>query len=553
MQVARSDHLVNIVFSSCNSDAKSAAFKENVMVQLSQLQEATASGLDAVCPLYGDIIQSGDIKSLARTLHDILRVRLSIRTRPSGTTRLDNTSKLQIMIICSVIEHMLCKSPKMTVVEYKDGLGACLPRVMVMFAHGSGYSTIRLFTIANCIRIMLSLPKSCPQTADRFIESLLVLYDCDCLVVPCDILVDASRAIARFSTETKNASALANVEQKIDTLISTLVVAVSSKDRCRIVAALESLRDLAHVSSFASYMADHCVLVRATCRHLSSHSARVRKAATAMIGMWIANYILLQRDQESRRNRNLELVVNALTNAVLKEVKAKLQKCMLSNLLELLNKEGLESNILPIAMKSMLTFALSGNLTEEVAVKSAIAYLQAARKCEYNADVLLTVVDFTKSTFAKVRKHALQLLYEITFWNLSAPQTLLRKTIVLEWFAFILDQGSDKDSVEVLKICHHLLFEKANEYLFLQSSNMVLALVSLVTQDIIVNRVVYVSAVNIVLSAMEDDNNFSHFLHYSHLLPWIIKTSNRTTDESLKERLVRIIVRFSAALLKNNV
>ena len=82
---------------------------------------------------------------------------------------------------------------------------------------------------------------------------------------------------------------------------------------------------------------------------------------------------------------------------------------------------------------------------------------------------------------------------------------------------------------------------------------MVLALVSLVTQDIIVNRVVYVSAVNIVLSAMEDDNNFSHFLHYSHLLPWIIKTSNRTTDESLKERLVRIIVRFSAALLKNNV
>ena len=82
---------------------------------------------------------------------------------------------------------------------------------------------------------------------------------------------------------------------------------------------------------------------------------------------------------------------------------------------------------------------------------------------------------------------------------------------------------------------------------------MIQSLVRLVTQGTMANRVVYVSAVDLVLTLLEADSNLPYFLRYSNLLPWLVKTSNRTTDELLKERLIPIILRLSAALLERKV
>lgn len=530
-------------------DVKNAVSKEDLLVQLSRVQDLTTpSGYDQ----FHARIRSGDINGLVRSLHHLLLV-YPLHRNKCYYSRLDSTRKLQVMVLCSVIERLLHCSPNgaTTTIECNNDFAASLPRVLELFARGAGYSTIRLVTIGNCIRIMLCLSNPYPQTADRFIESLLVLFDCGSLTVPSDILIDASQAIARFVTKSKKLSVLASLEEKISTMISILGTALSSDDCRQCDEALESLWQFAQISSFAAHMANRRVLVYAAGQHLSSRFSRVRKKAVALVGMLIVNYDV-QRGKKLRRESNLELIVNALTRSVLKEAKPKLQKSMLSAMIELLNKKGLDLKIVFHTMSSLLDLAMSVKVTEDVAMEAAVAYLQSAGKFVHSEEVLSNVVDFTTSPFAKVRKLALRMLRDITFWGPNVPQVLLRKTVMLECFAMLLAQGSDKDSLVVLSICKQLLFEKCNEQFFLQSDNMVLSLVRLVTQNLITNRSVYIAAVDLVLGLLDNDDNLPYFLQYIDILPWLIKTSNRTTEESMKERLVPIIIRFSAALLHKN-
>jgi len=530
-------------------DVKTATTKDDILFHLSNLR-----GPVDVKDQLADKIRNDDTNGLVRSLHQ------QILFQPLNKAKwyysmLDNKRRLHVTVLCSVIERLLyCSRCPRPVVKCNDDFAASLPRIVVLFARATGCSAIRSLTIGNCIRVMLRLSSPFPQTADRFIESLLPLVDQDgdestLSEVPSDLLTDTARAIARFVVRSKSRTVLASVEAKASTLITNLETALSSPERRQFEGALEALAQISQISSIASQMSKRRVLVYAVCKHLSSIRTRVRKKAVVVVGILLASYNV-QRAKEMLFESNLELITNAVTKAALRESNLKLQKSMFSRLCDLVNKKGLDSEIIHLGMKSLLDIALSDTVAEEVSMESAVAYLVIAKKVIHSEEVLSAIVQFTTSLFAKVRKTALALLQEITFWDRGSLSVLLHKTVMLECFGLILSHGSDIDGQTVLKICRQLLFEKCNHAIVLQSSAVVSALVDLVTKDPGRNRTAYVAAFDLLLELLEDDGNLAvYFLQYNELLPWLIKTCNRTTDESIKQRLIPLIIRFSVLLL----
>ena len=526
---------------------KTATTKDDILFHLSNFR-----GPVDVTDQLAEKISNDDINGLVRSLHQVILYQPSNKAK-WYYSMLDNKRRLHVTVLCSVIERLLyCSRSPRPVVKCNDDFAACLPRLVDLFARATGCSAIRFLTIGNCIRVMLRLSSPFPQTADRFIESLLPLVDQDgdestLSEVPSDLLTDTARAIARFVVKSKSMTVLASVEAKASTLISILETALSSPERRQFEGALEALAQISQISSIASQMSKRRVLVYAVCRHLSSIRTRVRKKAVVVVGILLASYDVQRAKVES----NLELITNAVTKAALRESNLKLQKSMFSTLCDLVNKKGLDSEGMHRGMKSLLDIALSDTVAEEVSMESAVAYLVIAKKVTHSEEVLSAIVQFTTSVFAKVRKTALALLAEITFWDRGSLSVLLHRTVMLECFGLILSHGSDKDGQTVLKICKQLLFENCNHAIVLQSSAVVSALVDLVTKDPGRNRTAYVAAFDLLLELLEDDGNLAvYFLQYNELLPWLIKTCNRTTDESIKQRLIPLIIRFSALLLE---
>ena len=209
-----------------HTDVSNGDSKENVTIQLNRAQESTASSGDAESKT-----QNWDINSLSRSLHNLLLVHPTSCSDESCLSPLDNAGKVRVMILYSVMERMLYRTARATIVECTDDIGACLTHAMKIFTAGPGYSTARLNTIGNCIRIMLCLNNPSPQIAARFIEALLVIIDCRTMIVPSDILDYASQAIVRFTTMSKSAIVLSSIENKIDNLLSILENTISSEDR----------------------------------------------------------------------------------------------------------------------------------------------------------------------------------------------------------------------------------------------------------------------------------------------------------------------------------
>lgn len=571
--------LTHVVFVHCRvcystTDLKTAETKDDI---LAQLNKANVRFDDIDQEQLDDEIKSGSAQSLARSLHHRLLVRPLLLHHHQGNIKgnskrlsyfqtLNTTSTLQVMVLCNVIDQLIRRSD-LSMSDYGpqfvDDLSASLPRVVKILALGesesSCHSTIRFVTISSCIRIMRRIVTA--ASASPFIDALLILFNDRVATthVPSDILIDAACAITSFvlplvtdkkmiaGQQLQQPTIIDKVVDKSnsDALLAILGAAVSTDSLQGI--ALDALWQLGQISVIGEMMAKRRSLVTAANKHLNDGSADIRKKAIALIGLLVANY----SDDKTPFlfECNLTLISRSLTKASLKEGHPKLRMSMLEVLMQLIKKEGLDFEHSCQIMETFFKIATSTDTEEESAMESALAYLFAASYAAHTVDVLSSIVNFTTSPYAKVRATSLALLKDITFWKPDSATLLLSATSMIESFSLIVTHGSDADCCLVVEISKQIVFETRNHASFCGQSEILAALVRLVTTEPITNRAAYTLAIGVLLDLTS--TQLVRFLPYSNvLLPWLVKLANRTSDEDMKARLISTIVRLSSAILE---
>jgi hypothetical protein len=220
---------------------------------------------------------------------------------------------------------------------------------------------------------------------------------------------------------------------------------------------------------------------------------------------------------------------------------------MTNNLIDAARTSGVMKALCRIAKN------VDGNQVDEVIIDASLCYLVAASRAEGCPVILSNIIWFVKSPNANVRKSALQLIKDISFWNPRALVKQMQPSSLLNIFTRLITCGSDNDCTTVTQICRQLVLEDTMTVpqLFCSHSAFLKALVNLVIQETVTNRSAFINAVEVVLALMQIDDQIPCFLEFTELLPWLVTFANRTSDEEVKEKLIATVIRFASAKLEH--
>lgn len=461
------------------------------------------------------------------------------------------------MAMCILLSTLLRQSTlplKLYGRQFIDDLVAAVPRVVHLLSlHPRGSeSTVRFVALSSCTAILRATAVLATERGpcESYIGALLSLFEDNHASedsIPSDIRIEAACAIASF-IEVKHMPlecCADKISSYSNVLLSILGAAVSSDSLCEV--ALVALSQLGQIDRIGSAIGSRRSLVSTINKRMTDSSISVRGKAVAVVETVVETY---HRSDEvpSLFESNLSLVARATAKAVLKEAEEKLQIGMLNVLVDLLQKQHLDSEHSHIVMATLFTLAMS-SVADDVVLTSSVTFLLAESHLIHSRDNLVRVVNFTTSPFAKVRSASLALLKEATFWKPDCVGHLLASSDVLNRFSTIISHGSDSDCCAVTQICKQLLFDE-NAYLSFCGNVAILnSFVQLATSKHISNRGAYIVTVEILLRLLSFDVYF-YFLPFSSvLLPWLVNLANRTSNDAVKESLISAIVGYSTALL----
>lgn len=582
------------------SDVGSIESKEDILVLLTNIDRQ--HGHDDP-DRHNDAVHKGEARQLAHSLHRLVRVAPPPPDRANNTdalhrypyrTALEPTRALQVMATCRALELIVrgCSTSNPdTVKESLSGafardLSAALPRAIALFASlrgDSSTSLIRLSGLTSCIRLADRVGPVLTLDAPALVRSLMSLVAVNLIPrsstlpqpVPSDLRVDAALAITRLFHR-KSSDLVEMVEEEASTLISILSTGAMSVWESQFVGnCLGGLLRLARLTTTlpSKLVRRRCVIL-ALCKHLQPNSMGEQRdddegedGDVAMIHrqdlcIELAKVLLRAVPSRSRRVKdgdavqkvvkdNLELLTTAVIRAVLQDLSPKIKLSVMELLVTLVQNDYLEAaQVLNIV--NVLYFFAGADGPEESVIPAARHYIEAVRVHE-NAGALVCAVDLLDSPFASVRQEAFQLLIDLCFWKVTEAKHLLKQSTLLDHLAVLLKKGSKHDCLHAIRVSKQLIvFHQDTHATFCQHEAFLKALVGLVTNEPVRNRLAYAEAVDVMLELLSTDQRHRFIPFNVQLLPWLAKFANATYDEELKKRAVNCLVQYSSVLMQAN-
>jgi hypothetical protein len=346
-------------------------------------------------------------------------------------------------------------------------------------------------------------------------------------------------------------------------IVSILSTAIMTSEADYLEDAMQSLLHIIQSPDMFPKMRKRRCAVLAICKQLSNNDKSVRKlalelswaflsqsrnAATAPVGK-VATTV----EPYGMVEKNLDSLVAALQKNVVSEASAKLQIYSIRLLSEAMKNNLIDAARTSGVMKALCRIAkdVDGNQIDEVIVDASMCYLAGASRAEGCPDILGSIIGFVKSPYENVRKSALQLIKDISFWTPRALAAQMQSSSLLDIFKLIITSGSDVDCNAVMQICRQLVLDDGVPQLFCSHPAFLTSLVNLVVQEPVTNRSAFINAVEVVLALMQIDGQMSCFLEYTDLLPWLVTFANRTSDDEVKAKLIATVIRFASAKLEH--
>jgi hypothetical protein len=557
--------------------------KEDILVILTKLSKKFDHQDEQ---LHDQAVRNGTARTLLRQLHRRLTEKPPHKTLlQTDLIVLEESRALPMAILLSAIDTVLRCSDKVlqaNMTQLQDDLGTCLPRIVETFACWRGETTIKLVTLSCTIRIMRRVGPFMVLNLRTFTKSLLRLLDNTSSAQ--DIRIDAACAIASYignddstarqhrattaaatttSIHGRGHSVALQIEQESAVVVSILSTAIMTSEAEYLEDTMLSLLHIIQCPYLFPKLRKRRCAVLALCKQLSNNCKSVRKLALELVWAFLSQSqnsvaasvgsIVTTVEPHGVIEKNLDSLVAALQKNVVSEANAKLQIYGIRVLSEAIKYNLIDAARTSGVMKALCRIArnVDGIQVDEVIIDASTCYLAAASLAEGCPEILGNIIGFVKSPFANVRKSALQLIKDISFWNPRALAAQMQPSSLLDTFKLIITSGSDGDCTTVMQICRQLVLSDGVPQLFCSHSAFLSSLVNLVIQEPVTNRSAFINAVEVALALMQIDDQLPCFLEFIDLLPWLVTFANRTSDEEVKEKLIATVIRFASAKLEH--
>jgi hypothetical protein len=315
-------------------------------------------------------------------------------------------------------------------------------------------------------------------------------------------------------------------------------------DSLHLVHILYQFFTLASGSHLGSAFSYYRRILIATSRYLAHHDHSFR-------GKTLDDYRSLLDHTPSLHTvyqSSLDVAVAAVAHATEGDEQAHFQLTTIVIMRDSLAKKGLRRSHRRKFMQALHTLA-TGPASEVVSTKTAEAFLQSANVYGDCPSTVSNIVDFIISPYISVRKQAIGIVHDISFWNRKAATAMLEDTPIIGIFCLQMRHGSSDDCAGILQVCKELVTDPVNCRILVASSDFLACIIDLVTTQPIINRTAHINAVDVILILLSTNGCLRYCVEYASLLPWLIAFANRTSNTEVKRKVVKSIVSFSNAVL----
>lgn len=526
-----------------------------------------------------DALEYSKAQSLAHSLHkEVMDANSNNKNQPTTyRSALDASSVLRIASLCRSLEETLQEYDQQAlctaVSKLTSDLAPSLPRIIRIVAVQTKLDPhVREATLISSLNIVRRVGKQMPKSMVAFTYALLQLLE-PSLELSNDIRVGAACAVVAFLTETdkmeqellrlvdENESALASVFNTV--AASPEIQSNNNNDNyTHLMNCLKALEMLSRVPLLKGKLFQRRSTVQAIHQNLVHTNTSIRSQALALCELALTYFAFcpvvrtpnLQQDHTN-------MLTEALTRASLEEQDTNVQLTMIESLQRVAlvvakNFSRFSSQMIEILKTFRIIATVSiqdattvadGAATSVVPIKASLSYLQVADKLPLTEETMIHVAGFLASPYDNVRLVAIRTLNEMTFWDPPAAIKFIRCTNLLCLMTDSLGQGRMlAERMETLVLCQQMLFDKRVHPLICQHEPLFDMLIRLAaTGESTTDRRLFSKSVDILLDLLTQPDILPVLKGHKKIVTWLVRFSNRTTDQKLKRKLVSIIVHLS--------
>jgi hypothetical protein len=485
-------------------------------------------------------IKEENVGDLARKLYHLVLERPIHLSKKQHDQHLARDKSRHALVLCCVIERLLEPSAWDEENDRLDNvlienLVASLPFVILLAMHAPGSSTFRYQAICCTVKLMGRVVHA--DCAGAFVDALLPLFSSK-LDMTYDILVFVAGSIVDFLQYDEN-SALRIDSRKVTRIVSVLSTAAMLGQCPDFIFLLKKMLSLPGIA--LHIMSLPCILSPV------SHTLKTGSVGRKALAFTLAIDIVLT--SPTLMHRNFNELMKAIAWAAEKETNEQRQQIKIRAILKILKAASMTAEQEEVLRSSLAEISL-GSTPSCATDAAAMAFMSSLDKNGSQTSWILAIVTkMMRSRCAKVRKMALEFLNHVSFWRPGTAMVLVEETEISQRLCSIFTSDSSEGIRLALSICQHLVFDHRTHQLLCEHEGFADALVTLLGSE---SKSVLASAavIDVVLQLLESSCAFYFQPLRSCLLPLLVRTANRTTEQKIKTRIVAVIVRFSSMILE---
>ena len=524
-----------------DNDASHADLNEEFLAHFYGAEEAFPDNDTEACN------RAMRVGSCEKAVHRLREIVMSSSHKRKSRKGSRDESGLQIAIICSALSRMMACSDatlEKYVPSFADDLGKAIPGAVRFILQWESDTASRFVALSCSVQVMRRVAPVCLEFLFDFAQTLAMLLGHK---VPIDVRVDAACTLTTFlGVDEANMSVHCKVEQEASAIISVLSTAALTQNKSGAVDRLHSMLLLAKDPIISSKLRRRRCVMIAVSKQLKTPDPENHYLALEIISFLLKN----EEDPKSTMAANMNFLVEEMGSA-LGEVCCHLSRIKIIRTLVL-------TFSVPAVLKEQKSTVLdklyeflrqTDQVPPNVQVEAASAFLAGLNKINGFDDFLDELSVLIVSPLAAVRRKVLRELDGAFFWHARALSEHPNLSDLLDSLCILISNGSPEDCADSMQLCRQIVAEEAGKACMCKHKLFLQRLVSLVSTTPIKNRPAFINGVEIMLDLLASEERLEVFLTFPSVLPWMVGLANRTSDDTLKERLVSTILRFARAKL----
>lgn len=454
---------------------------------------------------------------------------------------------LQIAVICSALARMMACSDatlKKYVPSFADDLGKAVPAAVRFALEWDCDTTSRFVALGCSVQIMRRVAPACVECLFDFAQTLSLLLGHN---IPIDVRVDAACTLTTFlGVDKANMSVHCKVEQEASSIISVLSTAALTHNKSSAAPRLQSMLLLAKDPIISSKLRRRrCVMIAVT-KQLKTHDPEKHHLALEII-----SFLLRSEEADSKCTvaENMHFLVQEMGTALGEEC-CRLARIQIIRVLVLafsVSAVSLEQKL--NVLDKLYEFLRADSVQPNLQIEAVSAFLAGLNRINGFDDFLEELSVLVVSPLAAVRQKVLRELDCAFFWHARALSEHPNLSDLLDSLCILISNGSPEDCADAMQLSRQIAAEEAAKVCMCKHRLFLKRLVSLVSTSPVKNRPAFINGVEIILDLLGSEEHLAVFLSFPSVLPWMVGLANRTSEDTLKERLVSVILRFARAKL----